>query len=169
MANLSASGTAAVANDALLAKPFGATSASLSTFATTLAFATALSFALASFTCTSLEMWSKEASAKLPLLQKLSNLAVIGANSDGNILVNDCVHGAVVSHIDTVRVSKVAFQLFFLDVVIIEAFWKQEQGVVEVYFRFVVIAIVGQTAETTEVLFIVCSSVSSEGILYEGT
>ena len=64
MANLSASGTAAIANDALLAKPFWATSASLSTFAFTLAFATAFTFALAtSFASTSLEVWSKEASA----------------------------------------------------------------------------------------------------------
>ena len=95
--NLAASCTSAVADHALLAETHGSASASLSFLASfaSLAFATAFAFAFSSFARTAFKVRSEETSAKLPLLQKLTYLAVVGTNGNSGVFVDDAVRGDI--------------------------------------------------------------------------
>jgi hypothetical protein len=109
VSNLAASGTATVANDAFLAKPFGSASASLSSF-TALVLATAFAFVLAfpTISC-SFQVRAIEASAELPLLQKRPYLAVVCTDGNRGVFIDDCVNGDVISNVNTVWVGEFLF------------------------------------------------------------
>jgi hypothetical protein len=121
--NLAASGTSTVANDAFLAEPFGSASASLSSFTAALALTTAFAFAFASpaFSCT-FQVRAEEASAELPLSQKLPYLAVVCTDGNRGVFIDDSVYGGVVSNVNTVWVGEFLFYLPVFEITVVEAF-----------------------------------------------
>jgi hypothetical protein len=127
--NLAASCTSAVADHALLAETLGSASASFSffaSFASGLATAFAFGLAFSEFSCTTFKVRTEEATAELPLLQKLPYLAVVRANGNRGVFVDDGVHGDIFSNVNAVRVGEAFFELPFFDFKVVEAFREQE-------------------------------------------
>ena len=130
MPNLAASCTSAVADHAFLAEPLGSASASLS-FLASFAFRLATTelafgFAFSAFPCTTFEVGTEEATAELPLLQKLPYLAVVRANGNRGVFVEDAVCWDIFSYVNAVWVVEGFLEFPIFVVEIVEGFGKQE-------------------------------------------